>query len=506
MSASVPYTADRRVANRKRAARPGAALHRIRWTTARGGRGVEMNIGALRAGRLSDHREWARELNLHLVEAVGEAEWDSRLLPLHPAEAASVRMKEMTSGRKRMQQYVTVLLIGLLTLEASALTPREGPVRADGLRRRRRRVGRSMRSGRRCSGARGATSSIARASRRISPRCRAAGVDYVRVLGSVGHPVLGQYKHHRSWMGRLRHPSSPASRSRLRPVQGSGRSGPSLEGSARTPRPAARALPSSIGSSPCRADASTSCSRSKWRTKRGRTGFPDRRVPRSCAASAPGSRNGHRYSWRSALQPQERRVPHMQARVPTPSRSTTRADSAKKVRPRHSSVPGRFPARTTRNAGDSSRRSSSTTSRSAPRASVQQDDPASRIAAGYVMTFLAGNASYVLHAGPGIRGGGKADIERTASAPCQLRRTAVVQGDRSGAHGSKAISAGWSCELDPTRARFGGCAPSRVSQTVLRIIGHGVRRRRCWAWKRTPPFAPIARRLWNCATWRPAAF
>ena len=45
-----------------------------------------------------------------------------------------------------------------------------------------------------------------------------------------------------------------------------------------------------------------------------------------------------------------------------------------------------------------------------PESSVRQDDAPSRIAAGYVMTFLAGNASYVLHSGPGIRGGGAADI------------------------------------------------------------------------------------------------
>ncbi len=45
-----------------------------------------------------------------------------------------------------------------------------------------------------------------------------------------------------------------------------------------------------------------------------------------------------------------------------------------------------------------------------PESSVRQDDSPSRIAAGYVMTFLAGNASYVLHSGPGIRGGGAADI------------------------------------------------------------------------------------------------
>ena len=45
-----------------------------------------------------------------------------------------------------------------------------------------------------------------------------------------------------------------------------------------------------------------------------------------------------------------------------------------------------------------------------PESSVRQDDAPARIAAGYVMTFLAGNASYVFHAGPGIRGGGAADV------------------------------------------------------------------------------------------------
>jgi len=48
-----------------------------------------------------------------------------------------------------------------------------------------------------------------------------------------------------------------------------------------------------------------------------------------------------------------------------------------------------------------------------PESSVRQDDSPSRIAAAYVMTFLAGNASYVLHAGPGIRGGGAADSSPT---------------------------------------------------------------------------------------------
>jgi len=45
-----------------------------------------------------------------------------------------------------------------------------------------------------------------------------------------------------------------------------------------------------------------------------------------------------------------------------------------------------------------------------PESSVEQDDSPSRIAAAYAMTFLAGNAAYVLHTGPGIRGGGAADL------------------------------------------------------------------------------------------------
>jgi hypothetical protein len=45
-----------------------------------------------------------------------------------------------------------------------------------------------------------------------------------------------------------------------------------------------------------------------------------------------------------------------------------------------------------------------------PESSVEQDGSPARIAAAYVMTFLAGNASYVFHSGPGIRGGGAADV------------------------------------------------------------------------------------------------
>jgi hypothetical protein len=50
-----------------------------------------------------------------------------------------------------------------------------------------------------------------------------------------------------------------------------------------------------------------------------------------------------------------------------------------------------------------------------PESSVRQDDSPSRIVAGYIMTFLAGNAAYVLHAGPGIRGGGAADVSSKLS-------------------------------------------------------------------------------------------
>lgn len=47
-----------------------------------------------------------------------------------------------------------------------------------------------------------------------------------------------------------------------------------------------------------------------------------------------------------------------------------------------------------------------------PESSVQADDSPSRIAAAYVMTFISGYASYVFHSGPGIRGGGAADRAR----------------------------------------------------------------------------------------------
>jgi hypothetical protein len=45
-----------------------------------------------------------------------------------------------------------------------------------------------------------------------------------------------------------------------------------------------------------------------------------------------------------------------------------------------------------------------------PESSVRQDDNPVRIAAGFVLTFLAKNAAYVFHSGPGIRGGGAADV------------------------------------------------------------------------------------------------
>ncbi len=44
-----------------------------------------------------------------------------------------------------------------------------------------------------------------------------------------------------------------------------------------------------------------------------------------------------------------------------------------------------------------------------PQSSVRSDDDPAYIVASYAMTFMSGNAAYVLHAGPGIRGGGSAD-------------------------------------------------------------------------------------------------
>ena len=64
-----------------------------------------------------------------------------------------------------------------------------------------------------------------------------------------------------------------------------------------------------------------------------------------------------------------------------------------------------------------------------PESSVRSDADSGRIAAGFVMTFLANNASYVLHAGPGIRGGGKGRPGSAFQAARELRRAAVVQGN-----------------------------------------------------------------------------
>jgi hypothetical protein len=46
-----------------------------------------------------------------------------------------------------------------------------------------------------------------------------------------------------------------------------------------------------------------------------------------------------------------------------------------------------------------------------PESSVEQDDDPARIAAAYILTFLANHGAYVFHAGPGIRGGGAADVD-----------------------------------------------------------------------------------------------
>ncbi len=104
-------------------------------------------------------------------------------------------MKEMTSGRKRMQQYVTVLLIGLLTLEASALTPREGPVRADGHAVADAKGAFNALGATLFWGAWGYKFDRPRLERNFGV-LRAAGVDYVRVsdrsvapVGKTGKPI-----------------------------------------------------------------------------------------------------------------------------------------------------------------------------------------------------------------------------------------------------------------------------------------------------------------------------
>ena len=47
-----------------------------------------------------------------------------------------------------------------------------------------------------------------------------------------------------------------------------------------------------------------------------------------------------------------------------------------------------------------------------PESSVDTDDQPLDMALGYVVTFIARNAAYVFHAGPGIRGGGPEDLSR----------------------------------------------------------------------------------------------
>ena len=47
-----------------------------------------------------------------------------------------------------------------------------------------------------------------------------------------------------------------------------------------------------------------------------------------------------------------------------------------------------------------------------PRSSVADDDDPLRLVLSYVTTFVSGNAAYVVHAGAGVRGGGRADRER----------------------------------------------------------------------------------------------
>ena len=106
------------------------------------------------------------------------------LFALHPAAPEPVRITEMTSGRTRMQ-YVTVLLIGLLTLDASALTPRTGAVRGDKHAVADAGGAFNALGATLFWGAWGYKFDRPRLERNLGV-LSAAGVDYLRVLGSVG--------------------------------------------------------------------------------------------------------------------------------------------------------------------------------------------------------------------------------------------------------------------------------------------------------------------------------
>ena len=76
-----------------------------------------------------------------------------------------------------------------------------------------------------------------------------------------------------------------------------------------------------------------------------------------------------------------------------------------------------------------------------PESSVEQDDNPARIAAAYILTFLANHGAYVFHTGPGIRGGGAADVDGSLRRHANFDDLAVVQADRSSAQGGQRLFA-----------------------------------------------------------------
>ncbi len=325
------------------------------------------------------------------------------LSPPHPA-SASVRIKEMTSGRTRMQ-YVTVLLIGLLAFEASALTPRKGSVRADGHAVADAEGPFNALGATLFWGAWGYKFDRPRLERNFGV-LRAAGVDYVRVLGSVGGT---------SWEDRQTDPHWPdydaiiAGMTDLAYDKYGMRVQWTLFGGAPfTPAGAAREALVDRFAALARGREhklfAFEIANEAWQNGfDGPEGIKElrrlgarlaNRTPVLVALSAPSSGEAcATYAGASAdaiTMHYPRGFDKEGAAAPLLRPWTSGADDAK--------CRGQLPPLVFNNEPIG------------PESSVQQDDSASRIAAGYVMTFLAGNASYVLHAGPGIRGGGKADV------------------------------------------------------------------------------------------------
>ena len=104
-----------------------------------------------------------------------------------------------------------------------------------------------------------------------------------------------------------------------------------------------------------------------------------------------------------------------------------------------------------------------------PESSVRQDDSPSRIAAAYVMTFLAGNASYVLHAGPGIRGGGAADSSPKLRRHAHFDELPSFNADSGGARGGETLSTTGPRKLDAARAKCSDSSAVRFRRTVFGV-------------------------------------